>query len=115
MITILLAAAGIAPRRLQMAIRVWTNPDIGPGRRNHQRSNALEDGLAADLSPLWTDVFERTAKRFTADADNGVAHINELSSFNWLQRRREFFANGLQFFCPVGRSHGFPFDPIPIG
>src|SRR5919204_916666 len=48
MISILFSASRVAPRRLQVALRIRAYPDIRPGRGNHERANAAQLLLVAD-------------------------------------------------------------------
>src|SRR5262249_46025145 len=60
MVAILLSSPRIASRRLQMAIRIGTNPHLFPCRRNDQRPDSREARLAAHLATVGPDVFERS-------------------------------------------------------
>ena len=48
MITILLASSGIASGGLEMPIGHRTDPDLGPGRRDGQRSDACQGSFIVD-------------------------------------------------------------------
>ena len=77
-IAVLLAAAGIASRRLQMAARVRTNPDIRPRRRNRQRSNALQLGRVGDRPPVRPDIARHAFLRPTRRIPGTVMSLTYL-------------------------------------
>src|SRR5207248_511068 len=66
-IAVLLAAAGVPSDGLKMTARIGTDPDVGPGRRNHERSDALELGRIADFPSSWRHVPELPPRTHTAD------------------------------------------------
>jgi hypothetical protein len=47
-VAVLLATAGVASGRLQVAPRVRADPDVGPGGRDRERADPLEDGRVVD-------------------------------------------------------------------
>src|SRR5215470_3874603 len=66
-ITILFAAARVATGRLQVASRISADPDIGPGRRDHQRSNSFALGRIRNRPAVWIHVPKSVV---TTDAAN---------------------------------------------
>ncbi len=60
-IAVLLAAPGVATGRLQMAVRVRTDPHIGIGRRDRQLVDARDDGGIADALAARIEVDEAAA------------------------------------------------------
>jgi hypothetical protein len=64
MVAILLAAAGVTPRGLQMAASIAADPHIPPGWRDRQRPDARELGQSRALADR-TDVATATSDPFT--------------------------------------------------
>src|SRR6185503_4326921 len=67
-IAVLLAPLRVTAGRLKVAPRICTNPDVGPGRRNRQRSNAGEDLWAPNRLPVGSDVAKSLARLQASDA-----------------------------------------------
>src|SRR6185312_1901022 len=57
-ITVLLAPAGVASGRLQVAVGVGADPDVGPGGRDGQLADALLGGVVVDPPPVGVLVDE---------------------------------------------------------
>src|SRR6185312_11455083 len=51
-ITVLLAPARVPPGRLQVAVGVGADPDVGPGGRDGQLADALLGGVVVDAPPV---------------------------------------------------------------
>src|SRR5690606_9657024 len=77
MVDILLAAARIAARRLQMAVPVAADPHLGPGRRDHQRAQAVQSGAVAQSPASLIAVDEALSRASPREAGIGVADIGE--------------------------------------
>jgi hypothetical protein len=58
MIAVLFAVARVAARRLQVAIRIRANPNVGPGRRNHERFDSSQNPGIADYLAIGIKVTE---------------------------------------------------------
>ena len=65
-IAILLAAAGIAPRRLQMTVGLETDPDVFVCRRNGETADAGQNGGILHFASLRIQIEEALATRDTA-------------------------------------------------
>src|SRR4051794_39794375 len=74
-VAVLLAPAGVAPGRLQVAVRAGADPDVRPGRRYGQLANALQGLLVPDRAPLRVDVGEALAALLAADAGPAIRDI----------------------------------------
>jgi hypothetical protein len=48
MVAVLLAAAGVAPARLEMAGRKGADPNVGPGGRDDERADPLQELAVRD-------------------------------------------------------------------
>jgi hypothetical protein len=77
MVAILLAAALVAAGRLDVAVRIGRNPDVGPGRRNGQRFYARQRFAAGDRLAVRRNVRKAFAGAAAPDARLGVADIGE--------------------------------------
>jgi hypothetical protein len=78
-VTVLLAAAGIAPGGLDMAARVRVDPDISPGRRNDQSPDAPKVLRVADDRPIRAPEAPALAGAATADAGTAVRGVAQPS------------------------------------
>jgi hypothetical protein len=58
MIPVLFAAARVAARRLQMAIWIFANPNIGPRGWNCERLDSAENFGVANRATSWIEVAE---------------------------------------------------------
>ncbi len=61
MVAILLSAARIAGRGLDVAVRRWANPDVCVGRRNREPPDPQEAGFVANRLSVRVEVFEIVA------------------------------------------------------
>src|SRR5690606_8581349 len=61
-VAILLAPARVAASGLQMSVGVWTDPDIGPRRRDRQLADPGERGLVAQQAAARIPVTESAAR-----------------------------------------------------
>ena len=77
MVAVLLAAALVAPGRLQVAVGVSADPDVRPGRRNRQHADAVERCGIAHRAAVDLLVAEALAAPPTPDARFGVADIGQ--------------------------------------
>src|SRR6185437_12187917 len=77
MIAVLLAAPGVAADSLNVAIRIRTDPDIGPGRRHRQRLDAPQDRAVADEMAGGVAIGEAGPGATPRDARRGVADITQ--------------------------------------
>jgi hypothetical protein len=57
-VLVLLAAARIAPGRLQVAVGTRADPHVGPGRRDRQLADALQRGFVVTVRPLSSRYFQ---------------------------------------------------------
>src|SRR3954451_16368771 len=91
MILILLAPLGIARRHLDMPVLVGTDPDVGPGGRDHQRTDALQRVLVADRLSVGTGVAEALAGAMPANTRlfvGGIAQPDRLGGLARLGKER---------------------------
>src|SRR6185295_10724648 len=72
-VSVLFAAARVAPGRLHVPLGVGTNPDIFPSRRYRQRANPLEVVRAAHGAAVRTCVPEAERTHLSRDARAIVA------------------------------------------
>src|SRR3954471_17995258 len=85
-VAVLLAPAGVAPGRLQVAVRAGADPDVRPGRRDGQLADALQGLLVPDRAPLGVDVGEALAALLAADAGLVVRDIAQARGLGALDR-----------------------------
>src|SRR3954453_5855086 len=85
-VAVLLAPAGVAPGRLQVAVRAGADPDVRPGRRDGQLADALQGLLVPDRAPLGVDVGEALAALLAADAGLVVRDIAQACGLGALDR-----------------------------
>jgi hypothetical protein len=76
-VAILLTAARVASRGLEMTAWISTDPDAGPGRGYHQRVNAFEDGRLSDDFAVRSDIPEPERPLLAADAAPIITHVAE--------------------------------------
>src|SRR5262249_6693608 len=74
-VAVLLAAAVVAPGRLEVAVGDGADPHVGPGRRDDQGADALQRFGVADRFTVGADVAEAPAGADSADARPGVADV----------------------------------------
>src|SRR5438046_4368157 len=91
MIAILFAPFGIASSRLDMSIGYWTYPYFGPGGRDTQRANTLQDFLVMNRLSIEADVAEVFSNALAPDARGGVADVAKASGFGNFSRVDYFF------------------------
>src|SRR5262245_25334921 len=77
-IAVLFTAAGIAAGRLKMAVGTRTDPDVAPGWRQYEGTNARKCLLIADGSAVGADVAEAAAGTHAVDTGRMVADIAEM-------------------------------------
>src|SRR5438132_1197599 len=91
MVTVLLAAAGIATSGLKMPERIRTDPYVGPRGRNNQRFDPLQHRRARHGSPVRVNVpHARVADAPDAgyDRDVDVVKLRNLCRRDRIERRR---------------------------
>ncbi len=76
-VDVLLAPALVAAGGLDMAARVGADPDVGPGRRDHQLGDAVLGGCVVDRLPIGVEIGEALADLAAVDPGVGVVHIDE--------------------------------------
>src|SRR2546430_5668380 len=76
-IAVLLAAACVAARRLQVTAWPGRDPDVLPRRRDDQGADAIEGHLIADAPSIRLDVLEALAPANTPDAGLVVVRVDE--------------------------------------
>src|SRR6185503_20685050 len=76
-VTVLFSSAGVARRRLDVAIPVRADPDIGPCRRNGERVEALAQRRVLDALSARRVVAPAGAGASSADADDAVGDVDQ--------------------------------------
>ena len=71
-VAVLLAAPGVATRRLQVAARVGADPDVRPGGRDREGADPRDDGRVADRRAVGCPVREAPAGAPPRDPGLGV-------------------------------------------
>jgi hypothetical protein len=74
-IAVLLSAARVASRRLNVAQRAWRYPHVGPRRGNGKPADAAELTFVPDRYPVAVEVDEPTALSAPTDAGLLVGRI----------------------------------------
>ena len=77
MINVLLAVSLVAAARLQVAVRQRTNPDLLPGRWNHQRPDALKRLPVTHDPAIRAAIAESPANPLAADAGVVIMHVTQ--------------------------------------
>src|SRR5438876_3531126 len=77
MVAILLPAAGVARRRLDMAVGIRANPHVGPGRRDRQRVQPFPGVQVTDARPVRRVVDPPRPATAPTDAVNAVRDVAE--------------------------------------
>src|SRR3954454_1544830 len=85
-VAVLLAPAGVAPGRLQVAVRAGADPDVRPGRRDGQLAGGLQGLLVPARAALRVDVGEALAALLAADAGLVVRDIAQACGLGALDR-----------------------------
>ena len=81
-IAVLLAAALVAPGRLDVPVRVGTDPHLGPGRRDDQRADAFQASrYRAPARRPAAGNRTRSVRFVTGDARCGIADVAQLRPF----------------------------------
>src|SRR5436190_3644233 len=89
MIEVLLASSRIASRRLQVAISVSANPDVGPGRRNGKGSDSLDQAAVLDCLAPGPYVAKRSIMSLPRNSWFRIFHVPEAGGprdFAWRLR-----------------------------
>src|SRR5207302_2848153 len=86
-IAMLLAAARVAARRLQVTARPGRDPHVLPGRRNDQRADALETRLVSDAPAIRAEVLEALAFADALYAGLVVGRVDEPGFVRGISRR----------------------------
>src|SRR5258705_179407 len=68
---------GVARRRLDVAVGVGTDPDVGPARRNRERVEPLADFRIVDEGAARQVIAPATAHPAPGNAGHAVGHIQE--------------------------------------
>ena len=76
-IAVLFAPPGVAPRRLQMAVRVGADPDIGPGRRHGQAFDPPDRIPVIDGAALAGAIHEALPGALPADPRTQIRDVAE--------------------------------------
>jgi hypothetical protein len=76
-IAVLLPAARVAARRLQVSVGEGTNPDLGPGRRDRELANTLELTFVGDRLAVGHVVGEPVPVSLARNAGPRVADVPE--------------------------------------
>src|SRR5262249_46182823 len=88
-VAVLLASARVAAGRLQMTARVWTDPDVLPRRRNHQRADALQLRRSANEAAVGGDIAHARLRADALDAWRAaIVHVTESGDLRGLRRRQ---------------------------
>src|SRR5207248_10995442 len=74
-VAVLLAAAGVAPRGLDVPIGEWADPDVGPGRRNRERPYPVQRGGIRERFPRRCEIAETLTLSPPADPRRLVGHV----------------------------------------
>src|SRR4029077_10593458 len=77
MIAILLAAARVASDRLEMAVRLWADPDLGPGGRDDDAADARDLSRIVDAPAGGIEVREAPALPAARDPRRRIAHVSQ--------------------------------------
>src|SRR5690349_16022132 len=77
MVAVLLPAARVARGRLQVAMRVATDPDVAVRRRYRQRADARQRALVGDPAPARVEVSEATTAAPAAQTRLRVRDVDE--------------------------------------
>src|SRR5947199_9691065 len=90
MVAILFSSSRITSRRLQMAERIGTNPDVGPRRRNHQRLDSSQHLHVQNRATVDVDIAESF---IAANATNAwhpqvvdMTKTGDLGGHRWFDR-----------------------------
>jgi hypothetical protein len=95
-VAVLLSATGVAPGRLEMAVRSGGDPDVGPCRRNRQGTNPFEGWRIGHPSSRRLQVREAVAARTAGDAGTIGGDVAQAGSDRVLPRRGGVLGNHLQ-------------------
>ncbi len=74
-VAVLLAAAGVAPGRLEMALALRADPDVGPGRRDRQHAQPPQLVRVLDRAALRVAVAEAAARAPPRDPGRAVGDV----------------------------------------
>src|SRR5262245_55394332 len=77
-VAVLLAAFSVAAGGLDVAARRWTDPDIGPGRRDRERLDAAQIFDISDNVTVGSDVAEVLPGALPTDPQASVAHVEKI-------------------------------------
>src|SRR2546428_10865119 len=100
MVAILLPAAGVARRRLYVAVGIRTNPLVGPGRRDRQRVEPFPGVRVSDARTIRGVVDPTRPGTAPTDAGQAVCDVVEPGE-------------GVRFATFVGPGRGHRIHPIP--
>ena len=103
-IAVLLAAALVAPGRLDVAVRVGRDPYVGPGRRDGERPDAGQRLLVLDTLAIGRRDSRTCARRFDA-ADAGL-RVADVTKLGFLRRKLRIGCDGVGGGLLVLREQG---------
>jgi hypothetical protein len=83
MITILLAAPGIDPGRLEVAVRIGAKPSVAIGRRQADRVQPVDLLAIGDAFPVRIEIGPVSADALSADSGLGIAAVPQHASFRF--------------------------------
>src|SRR6478672_11354263 len=89
-VAVLLAAPGITPGNLHMAIRIGADPDLVPRRRDDQRLDASQSRLVPDGPSRGIDISEASAQALAPDSRFCVAYVAQADFARRLHGRFPF-------------------------
>ena len=81
MVAVLLAASGVAARRLDMAVGLGADPHVGPGRRDRELADALQRGRVAHGFAVRLEIDESLAHPLAPDAALVVGDVCQAGGF----------------------------------
>jgi hypothetical protein len=76
-VEILAPPRGIGADRLDVAVRVWADPDVDPGRWDDELADALEDLGIRDAVPFLVDVLEAPSPSPADDSRTGAVGASQ--------------------------------------
>ena len=104
-ITILLAALGVAAGGLDVAVGLGADPHIRVGRRDRQGTDAVERALILDLPAARPDIDEPFSDLPAADPRPFVRHVGEAGRLGGIPRIDDVVQGRVLF-----QQHGSPWD-----
>ncbi len=93
-VDVLLAAALVAAGGLDMTAGVGTDPDVGPGRRDHQPGDAVLGAGVVDGAAIRIEIGKALAGLAAGDARVAVVHIDEAGRGGFLGTLQDIGRHG---------------------